>query len=54
MATDSCIATGVPDAFAEAWAAVLIDVYEKLKERGELPDDEGDPAKAGDSLCPST
>jgi hypothetical protein len=30
----------IPDAFAEAWAAVFIDVYEKVKARGELPDDD--------------
>jgi hypothetical protein len=31
------------DAFADAWAAVFIDVYEKLKERGELPEDDDAP-----------
>jgi len=29
-----------PQAFIDAWAAVFIDVYDKLKERGELPDDD--------------
>jgi hypothetical protein len=43
MNSDTTIDTEVPhipDAFADAWAAVYIDVYEKLKERGELPDDD--------------
>ena len=29
-----------PDAFADAWAAVFIDLFEQLRDRGELPDDE--------------
>ena len=43
MATDDLAkadAPRLPDAFIDAWAAVFINVYEKLKERGELPDDD--------------
>ncbi len=40
----------IPDSFFDCWALVLLDVFEKLKDRGELPDD--DPP--GDSQCPST
>jgi hypothetical protein len=39
-----------PDEFADAWAAVFIDVYEKLKARGELPqtdEPKGDPPCEG-------
>ena len=44
----------IPDEFADAWAAVFIDVYEKLKARGELPGDDPVPAEQGDELCPTT
>jgi hypothetical protein len=33
----------ISDAFADAWAAVFIDVYEKLKANGELPEDDATP-----------
>jgi hypothetical protein len=44
MTTDSLPANepDVSSAFADAWAAVFIDVYEKLRDRGELPDDAED------------
>lgn len=44
----------IPDAVADAWAAVYIDVYETLKARGELPDEEEDQPNCGDTQCPST
>ncbi len=46
---DGAEVSQIPDAFADAWAAVFIDVYEKLKERGELPDD--DEPNQGDESC---
>jgi hypothetical protein len=27
-----------PDIFGDAWASVLVDLFDRLKERGELPD----------------
>ena len=37
-----------PDTFADAWAAVFIDIYEKLKANGELPNDEDNQLEQGD------
>jgi hypothetical protein len=70
MITDDPLVAGDPhalDAFADAWAAVFIDVYEKMKEHGELPDDADDLAfsqydkkspvtkiQQGELLCSST
>jgi hypothetical protein len=41
----------IPDEIADAWAAVFIDVFEKLKARGELPQAEHG---EGEPLCEST
>ncbi len=44
----------IPDALADAWAAVFIDVYEKVKERGKLPEGDATQPAVGDASCPST
>jgi hypothetical protein len=57
MTTDSHNDEDVPhftDEFIDAWADVFIDVYETLKERGELPKDDATQLEEGDSSCPPT
>lgn len=57
MTTDSQNDEDVPhftDEFIDAWADVFIDVYEKLKERGELPEDDATETDEGEPSCPTT
>jgi hypothetical protein len=36
---------------ADAWAAVFIDIYEKLVANGELPTDENEHPNSGEPSC---
>jgi hypothetical protein len=40
-------APGLPEDVADAWAAVILDIDEKDKASGELPDDDDDQPRQG-------